>query len=86
MMSTRQSSSRKAGKSSSPAKDLPKPVADLYLIDFAQRTALFLDALLDRGNNYVEHLDKGTPPLLKFDYELVTVSYTHLTLPTIYSV
>ncbi len=71
MMSTRQSSSRKAGKSSSPAKDLPKPVADLYLIDFAQRTALFLDALLDRGNNYVEHLDKGTPPLLKFDYELV---------------
>jgi pimeloyl-ACP methyl ester carboxylesterase len=46
-------------------------MADAYLTDFAQRTALFLDALLDRGNNYVEHLEKGTPPLLKFDYETV---------------
>ena len=42
-----------------------------YLADAAQRTALFLDTMLDRGNNYIAHLDKGTPPLLKFDHELV---------------
>ena len=42
-----------------------------YLADAAQRTALFLDTMLDRGNNYLAHLDKGTPPLLKFEHELV---------------
>ncbi len=42
-----------------------------YLADAAQRTALFLDTMLDRGNNYIAHLDKGTPPLLKFEHELV---------------
>ena len=45
--------------------------SDYYLTDFAQRAALFLDTLLDRGNAYLEHLDKGTPPLLKFDFETV---------------
>ncbi len=44
---------------------------DNYLADVAQRTVLFLDTLLDRGNAYREHLDKGTPPLLKFDFETV---------------
>ena len=42
-----------------------------YLADAAQRTALFLDTMLDRGNNYIAHLEKGTPPLLKFEHELV---------------
>lgn len=42
-----------------------------YLNDALQRTYLFLDTLLDRGNNYIEHLDQGTPPLLKFDHEVV---------------
>ena len=42
-----------------------------YLADANQRTALFLDTLLDRGNNYIEHLDQGMPPLLKFEYEVV---------------
>jgi pimeloyl-ACP methyl ester carboxylesterase len=42
-----------------------------YLADAAQRTALFLDTLLERGNNYIAHLDKGTPPLLKFEHEVV---------------
>ena len=41
------------------------------MLDAAQRTALFLDTLLDRGNNYIQHLDQGTPPLLKFEHELV---------------
>jgi pimeloyl-ACP methyl ester carboxylesterase len=42
-----------------------------YLTDAMQRTVLFLDTLLDRGNNYIEHLDQGTPPLLKFSHEVV---------------
>ncbi|MEQ1516163.1 MAG: DUF3141 domain-containing protein [Usitatibacteraceae bacterium] len=45
--------------------------ASAYFVDAAQRSVLFFDTLLDRGNAYVEHLDQGTPPLLKFDYELV---------------
>ena len=42
-----------------------------YLTDAAQRATLVLDTLLDRGNAYREHLDQGTPPLLKFKHELV---------------
>ncbi len=42
-----------------------------YLADAAQRGALFMEALLDRGNAYREHIDQGTPPLLKFEHELV---------------
>jgi hypothetical protein len=42
-----------------------------YLTDSMQRTFLFLDTLLDRGNAYLEHLEQGTPPLLKFGHELV---------------
>ena len=42
-----------------------------YLEDAKQRTFLFLETLLERGNNYREHLDQGTPPLLKFEHELV---------------
>jgi pimeloyl-ACP methyl ester carboxylesterase len=30
-----------------------------------------MDTMLDRGNNYVAHLDKGTPALLKFTHEVV---------------
>jgi poly(3-hydroxyalkanoate) synthetase len=49
------------------------PLADAstYITDATQRTFLFLDTLLDRGNNYIEHLDQGTPPLLKFEHEVV---------------
>jgi pimeloyl-ACP methyl ester carboxylesterase len=42
-----------------------------YLLDAMQRSVLFMDTLLDRGNAYREHIDRGTPPLLKFDHELV---------------
>jgi pimeloyl-ACP methyl ester carboxylesterase len=45
--------------------------AGAYLTDAMQRTVLFLDTLLDRGNNYSEHLEQGTPPLLKFAHEVV---------------
>jgi hypothetical protein len=42
-----------------------------YLADATQRTVLLMDTLLDRGNAYREHLAQGTPPLLKFEHELV---------------
>jgi len=42
-----------------------------YFTDAVQRTFLFMDTLLDRGNNYLEHLDQGTPALLKFEHEVV---------------
>lgn len=65
--------SRKAQNSQAQPAPFPGAFlgADNYLTDFAQRTALFLDTLLDRGNAYREHLEKGTPPLLKFDFETV---------------
>lgn len=43
----------------------------LYVQDCVQRSFLFLDTLLDRGNDYLQHLEQGTPPLLKFEHELV---------------
>jgi pimeloyl-ACP methyl ester carboxylesterase len=42
-----------------------------YFTDAAQRTVLFLDTLLNRGNSYIENLEKGTPSLLKFNSEMV---------------
>lgn len=42
-----------------------------YSVDFAQRSVLLLDTLRQRGNNYLEHLDSGQPPLLHFAYETV---------------
>jgi len=67
MVTRRKSSQGKAAASPATA------VNDIsaYLADANQRTALFLDTLLDRGNNYIEHLDQGMPPLLKFEYEVV---------------
>jgi poly(3-hydroxyalkanoate) synthetase len=45
--------------------------SDDYFTDAIQRTFLFMETMLDRGNNYVKHLDKGTPALLKFEHEVV---------------
>jgi pimeloyl-ACP methyl ester carboxylesterase len=42
-----------------------------YSVDLAQRSVLFLDALRERGNNYLEHVEKGQPPLLHFEHEMV---------------
>lgn len=42
-----------------------------YATDAWQRSFLFWDTLLNRGNDYIEHLDQGTPPLLKFEHEVV---------------
>jgi pimeloyl-ACP methyl ester carboxylesterase len=40
-----------------------------YALDAAQRAVLFWDALRQRGNNDLEHADKGYPPVLRFEYE-----------------
>jgi poly(3-hydroxyalkanoate) synthetase/tellurite resistance protein len=42
-----------------------------YWLDTTQRSILFLDALRKRGNNYIEHIRKGKPPVLAYDYEMV---------------
>jgi hypothetical protein len=58
--------------------DLPAPQAALsgadwlaYATDASQRAALVLDTMRQRGNAYREHREQGTPPLLKFEHELV---------------
>ncbi|GAB3396429.1 DUF3141 domain-containing protein [Azotobacter armeniacus] len=42
-----------------------------YGVDAAQRSVLFWDTLRQRGDNYLEHLQQGQPPLLHFDHETV---------------
>jgi pimeloyl-ACP methyl ester carboxylesterase len=42
-----------------------------YSVDAMQRTVLFWDTLRLRGNNYVEHVQQGQPPVLHFAYETV---------------
>ncbi len=42
-----------------------------YALDLAQRSVLFLDTLRERGNNFIQHNQKGLPPLLHFEYETV---------------
>jgi len=42
-----------------------------YAADAAQRTALFLDVIRQRGNQYREHLSQTAPHVLSFDGEIV---------------
>jgi pimeloyl-ACP methyl ester carboxylesterase len=42
-----------------------------YAVDFAQRALIFWDTLRQRGNNYLEHVQQGQPPVLRFKYEMV---------------
>ncbi|MCC6076632.1 DUF3141 domain-containing protein [Pseudomonas sp. GCM10022188] len=42
-----------------------------YGMDVAERSILFWDTLRQRGNDYLEHVQQGQPPLLHFDYETV---------------
>jgi pimeloyl-ACP methyl ester carboxylesterase len=42
-----------------------------YSVDFAQRSVLFWDTIRERGNNYLEHVRAGSPPVLHFKYETV---------------
>jgi pimeloyl-ACP methyl ester carboxylesterase len=43
-----------------------------YWTDFAQRSVLFWDVIRERGNNYIEHIKEGTPPLLAFKWEIIS--------------
>jgi len=42
-----------------------------YGLDTAQRTVLLMDVFRKRGNNYLDHLRNGQPPVLAFDYEVI---------------
>jgi pimeloyl-ACP methyl ester carboxylesterase len=43
-----------------------------YGIDFAQRSVLFWDTLRERGNNWIAHEQAGKPPLLAYEYEVIS--------------
>jgi len=43
-----------------------------YATDAAQRSILFWDILRERGNVFVEHEKGGKPPVLHFDYEIIS--------------
>jgi hypothetical protein len=42
-----------------------------YWVDAWQRTILFWDVLRQRGNTFLDHEEKGKPPLLIFKHEMV---------------
>ena len=42
-----------------------------YWTDAAQRTVLFWDVMRQRGNQFLEHAEKGKPPVLVFEHEMV---------------
>jgi pimeloyl-ACP methyl ester carboxylesterase len=42
-----------------------------YMLDAAQRTWIFWDALRERGNQWIAHERAGKPPLLHYDYEVL---------------
>ena len=43
-----------------------------YATDFAQRSVLFWDTMRERGNRYIEHVKEGQPPLLAFQWEMIS--------------
>lgn len=42
-----------------------------YTIDYFQRSILFADTIRQRGNQYLNHLRLGQPPVLTFDYDVL---------------
>jgi hypothetical protein len=42
-----------------------------YMADAAQRTVLFWDTMRQRGNQFIDNVMRGQPPLLHFDSEVV---------------
>ena len=60
-----------------PVANLTNAYADMvrqgieYWTDAAQRTALYLDTMRQRGNIYIEHALQGKPALLKFEHEVL---------------
>lgn len=54
-----------------------------YALDFWQRSLLFTDIMRERGNQYVEHVAKKVPHVLKFNFEPL-ISGRDLARPTNY--
>lgn len=42
-----------------------------YMVDSAERSILFWDTLRQRGDDYLQLKEKGNPPVLHFDYEIL---------------
>ena len=42
-----------------------------YCIDSMQRFVMFMDILRIKGNNYLDTIRQGEPPVLAFDYEVI---------------
>ncbi|MGC8495541.1 MAG: DUF3141 domain-containing protein, partial [Syntrophobacteraceae bacterium] len=42
-----------------------------YCVDSMQRFVMFMDIFRIRGNNYLDTIKKGEPPVLVFDYEVI---------------
>ncbi len=42
-----------------------------YVLDSMQKSVLFMDVMRKRGNVYLDHIEKGQPPVLVFDYEII---------------
>ena len=42
-----------------------------YLTDAFQRTVLYWDAMRQRGNQYMDHMEKKAPHVLQFEYDLI---------------
>jgi pimeloyl-ACP methyl ester carboxylesterase len=48
-----------------------QPHVQEYIIDSMQRSIIFTDVLRKRGNNYIQHIRSGQPPVLIFNYEMI---------------
>ena len=55
-----------------------------YLVDFSQRTILFLDVMRQRGNMFIHHETQGCPPVLVYEYDVI-VNGAELEQPVNYS-
>ena len=75
--------SPKSGTKASPWADWQKHLND-YLVDSAQRSIIFLDILRKRGNNYIQHIRSGQPPVLTFNYEMI-LNAKHFERPVNYA-
>lgn len=42
-----------------------------YMVDSFQRSVLYIDIMRKRGNEYLDHVQEGQPPVLVFDYEMI---------------
>ncbi|MCX5827020.1 MAG: DUF3141 domain-containing protein [Deltaproteobacteria bacterium] len=54
------------GKGNVAAKDLWE-----YVVDMIQRQILFWDVMRQRGDNFLQHIKDGEPPVLQFEYETI---------------